>query len=114
MAWVTAQLSWSSRSCLQRPLPPFAIAWAAARAYFRHGHWFPVQKSAVVGFTALDYGILGTALGTMAGSAAATQDDVSAASVAGGMLGFLLLFTVAACIYARFLPRAEAEPLVQY
>lgn len=90
---------------------PFLIGWALARGFFRDNHWFQIQKAVVVCFVSLGYGIAGAALGTIFSTVGLQQDDVSGNSVAMGMLGFLLLFTAAVCVYAALLPRAKQEPL---
>ncbi|MDD0856969.1 hypothetical protein NHF46_02435 [Arthrobacter alpinus] len=58
----------------------------------------------------MGYGILGVALGTIVGLVGLDQDEVSGNSVAMGMLGFLLLFTVAVCAYAALLPEPSRNP----
>ena len=42
------------------------------------------------------------------------ENEVSGSSVAMGMLGFLLLFTVAVIAYVARLPRAEQQPVIQH
>lgn len=90
---------------------PFAIGAALARGFFRVGHWFHIQKAMVVCFLSLGYGIVGVALATSVSAVGLDQDEASGNSVAMGLLGFLLLFTAAACIYTLLLPRAGQEPL---
>lgn len=65
----------------------------------------------VICFLSLGYGIVGVALATSVSAVGLDQDEASGNSVAMGLLGFLLLFTAAACIYTLLLPRAGQEPL---
>lgn len=89
----------------------FAIGAATARGFIRDGHWYPIQKAISVGIMSLGYGILGVALGTMFGIFGSSPEGGSGNAVAAGMLGFLALFAVAACVYTARLPRAQQEPL---
>lgn len=89
----------------------FAIGAATAREFFRDDHWFQTQKSIAVGIMALGYGVIGVALATIITAVGVDPDEVSGNSVAMGLLGFLLLFTVAACVYAAVFPRAKLETL---
>lgn len=89
---------------------PFLIGGTLARGFFRDGHWHPTQKFVAIAFMSAGYGILGVALATMVSVVGLDPDEVSSNSVAVGLLGFLLLFTIAACAYAALLPRAEPEP----
>lgn len=89
----------------------FAIGRSTTREFFKNDHWFQTQKTIAVGIMALGYGVIGVALGTILGTAGVDQDAVSGNSVGMGLLGFLLLFTVAACVYAAVFPRAKIERL---
>lgn len=89
----------------------FAIGGATTREFFKDDHWFQTQKTISVGIMALGYGVIGVALGTLFGTVGVDQDAVSGNSVGMGLLGFLLLFTVAACVYGAVFPRAKMEPL---
>lgn len=89
----------------------FAIGGATAREFFKDDHWFQTQKSIVVGIMALGYGVIGVALGTIFSVIGVNQDEASGNSVGMGLLGFLLLFTLAACIYVAIFPVARMEVL---
>lgn len=89
----------------------FSIGGTLARGFFRDSHWFPTQKAVVVCFVSLGYGVIGVALGTMFSTVGLEPAEVSGDSVGMGLLGFLLLFTAAACTYSALLPRAGQEPL---
>lgn len=91
---------------------PFLIGGALALGFFRDSHWFPTQKAVVVCFVSLGYGVIGVALATILSTVGLDPAEVSGDSVAMGLLGFLLLFTAAACTYAALLPRAKPDPLV--
>lgn len=89
----------------------FAIGGATTREFFKDDHWFQTQKTIAVGVMALGYGVVGVALGTIFSTVGVDQDAVSGSSVGMGLLGFLLLFTVAACVYVAVFPRAKMEAL---
>ncbi|WP_157875343.1 hypothetical protein [Arthrobacter sp. PAMC 25486] len=91
---------------------PFAIGGATGRGFFRDDHWYQIQKAVVVCFVSLGYGIVGVALGTIFSTVGLEPNEVSDSSVAMGMLGFLLLFVAAVCVYTALLPRAKPEPSV--
>ncbi len=89
----------------------FAIGGATTREFFKDDHWFQTQKTIAVGIMALGYGVIGVALGTIFSTVGVDQDAVSGNSVGMGLLGFLLLVTVAASVYAKAFPRAKMETL---
>lgn len=89
----------------------FAIGGATAKEFTNDDHWFQTQKSIVVAIMALGYGVIGTALATIVSTIGADPDEVSVHSVGMGLLGFLFLFIVAACVYVAVLPRAKMETL---
>ena len=89
----------------------FAIGGATAREFFKDDHWFQTQKSVAVGIMALGYGAIGVALGTIFSTIGVSPDELSGNSVGVGLLGFLLMFTVAACVYVAVFPRAKMEAM---
>ena len=87
----------------------FAIGGAIATEFFKDGHSFQSQKSIAVGIMALGYGVIGFALATILSTVGVKPDEVSGDSVAMGLLGFLLLFTAAACNYVAVFPKDKLE-----
>lgn len=88
----------------------FAIGAATAKEFLRNNHWYQTQKSIAVIIMALGYGVIGVAVATIVSNLNVDPDAVSGNSVGGGLLGFLLMFTVAACTYVAVFPRAGLEP----
>lgn len=88
----------------------FAIGAATTKEFFKNDHWFQTQKFIAVSIMALGYGVIGVALATILSNLNVDPETVSGNSIGMGLLGFLLLFTAAACTYVALFPRAGIEP----
>ncbi|PYI39005.1 hypothetical protein CVS30_06740 [Arthrobacter psychrolactophilus] len=89
----------------------FAIGGATTKEFFKDDHWFQTEKSIAVGIMSLGYGLIGFAVATILSTVGDTTGSDSSISVGMGMLGFLLTFIAAVCIYIVAFPRAKMTPL---
>lgn len=89
----------------------FAIGGATARGFLKADHWYQTEKSIAIVIESLGYGVIGVALATIFSTVGVDPNEVSGNSVAMGLLGFLVMFIVSACVYVAALPRGKMETL---
>lgn len=85
----------------------FVLGQYLARDFASLGHWYPQQKSIVIGCFAFGYAMLGLFIGNMLAALSRSEDATAEASVGYGLLSFVLVAIVAAVLYTWLLPKAQ-------